>query len=98
MEKVVVQFPQIRINKYTFLLVSCHGVQAWRLHSVIALFRVAFKISAFLYYIHVQEMGKWNEALQPATLWPLAHARLEHCAFTVDIQSSLLFTLCRNLV
>lgn len=37
------QFSQIGINKYTFVLVNCLGVQAWRLHSVIALFRVAFK-------------------------------------------------------
>lgn len=52
------QFSQIGINKYTFLLVNCHGVQASRLHSVIALFRVALRISAFLYYIHVQEIGR----------------------------------------
>lgn len=45
------------INKYTFLLVNC-PVQFRRLHSVIALFRVALGFSAFLYYIHLQEMGE----------------------------------------
>lgn len=69
------QFSQIGINKYTFLLVNCLKVQAWRLHSVIALFRVALRFSAFLYYIHVQEIGEVELGLKVSH--PLATSTCE---------------------
>lgn len=95
----VYEFSQIGINKSSFSLVNCLRVQAWRWHSVIALFRVALRFSAFLFIITFmsRKWERWNWALESATLWPLAHVKLEHCTFPVDIQSSLLCTLCRNL-
>lgn len=83
------QFSQIGINKYTFLLVNCHRVQAWRLHSVIALFRVAFK-NFSISLLHSCP-GNGRGGSRPWSQTPLSHERTwdSSTAFPVDIQSSL---------